>query len=239
MFISQEWISPSTAKQISGTSSQQSLIFDSRSPSNEIITALKFFSNEYPQGKKSAFCWGSVSLLGAFRTTIDIMISFFYRWTWRTLVTRCKMCVSRLNVFLKVTSDCWKWNRRSMFLVNLLRPPQNHIKHLVSGWCLGDLHGNYLDLICFEKLFWPLCPTLNSCKILFLGDYVDRGRFSMEVVAYLLAYKVQVPNKILMLRGNHEIRDLQKTFHFQEWLSKLLLIIWDVIWVQLFQRMHV
>lgn len=80
----------------------------------------------------------------------------------------------------------------------------------------GDLHGNYMDLMYFEQALWQLSPTLSPSKLLFLGDYVDRGRYSVEVIAYLFAYKVQVPQKIILLRGNHEIRDIQKSFTFYQ-----------------------
>lgn len=79
---------------------------------------------------------------------------------------------------------------------------------------LGDLHGNVFDLLHFEGTLWHLGANLCPCELLFLGDYVDRGPFSIEVIAYLFAYKIQNPHKVHLLRGNHEIRDVQKMFTF-------------------------
>jgi len=77
-------------------------------------------------------------------------------------------------------------------------------------YVFGDIHGNLEDLHFFADNIWKLGMDLTAGKFLFLGDYVDRGLSCLECVAYLFGLKLLYPNKIEMLRGNHETRDVRK-----------------------------
>ena len=63
-----------------------------------------------------------------------------------------------------------------------------------------DIHGQYYDLLRFINMAGKPPET----QYLFLGDYVDRGKQSLESLCLLLAFKVKYPDRVHLLRGNHE-----------------------------------
>ena len=100
--------------------------------------------------------------------------------------------------------------------------PWNGIIILCSGFDFSIfntnyIHGQYYDFLhLLEKAGSP-----KKINYLFLGDYVDRGMFSVEWVILLFALKVAHPENVLLLRGNHEWRNMTEHFTFrEEWIGK-------------------
>ena len=82
--------------------------------------------------------------------------------------------------------------------------------HLRSPiFCCGDLHGSFSDLLIIARNMVPFShPKYMTTPVLLLGDFVDRGPCSVEVVVYLAAWKVLCPRGLFLLRGNHEDPDV-------------------------------
>lgn len=90
---------------------------------------------------------------------------------------------------------------------------------------VGDLHGHILDLLRVIKHHgFPL-----NKRYLFLGDIVDRGQFSFETLMLIFAMKLNWPNNVILIRGNHEFDYTCKTSGFQAEL-KMLYRDWDSIY---------
>lgn len=83
---------------------------------------------------------------------------------------------------------------------------------------VGDLHGQYDD---FRKLLQLVgipgaCAPPHNVKLVFLGDFVDRGSQSVETILTLLALKVCFPDRVTLIRGNHESREITKIYGFYD-----------------------
>lgn len=72
----------------------------------------------------------------------------------------------------------------------------------------GDVHGQHQDLIELFRI-GGYCPDTNY---LLMGDYVDRGYHSVETVTLLVALKVRFKDRITILRGNHESRQITQVY---------------------------
>jgi serine/threonine-protein phosphatase 4 catalytic subunit len=74
----------------------------------------------------------------------------------------------------------------------------------------GDIHGQFYDL----KELFRVGGDVPETNYLFLGDFVDRGFYSVETFLLLLALKVRYPDRITLIRGNHESRQITQVLIF-------------------------
>ncbi|KAH7327244.1 serine/threonine-protein phosphatase-like protein PP-Z [Rhexocercosporidium sp. MPI-PUGE-AT-0058] len=92
----------------------------------------------------------------------------------------------------------------------LAQPPLIELEAPVK--IVGDIHGQYSDLI---RMF-EMCGFPPSANFLFLGDYVDRGKHSLETILLLMCYKIKYPENFFLLRGNHECANVTRVYGFYD-----------------------
>ena len=96
--------------------------------------------------------------------------------------------------------------------IEILESEATLLKLNFEGIVVGDLHGSLQDLL---RIFQAAgIPPIQ--RYIFLGDYIDRGEFSIEVVTLLFALKIIFPSHIYLLRGNHEFADINAIYGFKQ-----------------------
>ena len=89
---------------------------------------------------------------------------------------------------------------------------QNVVMVDIPVTIVGDIHGQFYDLL---ELFNVAGPPPGT-SFLFMGDYVDRGYFSLECISLLMCYKTKYPERIKMIRGNHDARQMTQVYGFYD-----------------------
>ena len=116
-----------------------------------------------------------------------------------------KVFMSKLSL-LKIILDVIKINMNEPSLIDI------EVKNENFNIC-GDIHGQFYDLLNIFNLFGY--PSETN-PYLFNGDFIDRGSFGVECLITLLCFKLLYPKHFYLARGNHESRNLNKVYGFEQ-----------------------
>jgi len=119
-------------------------------------------------------------------------------------------CLEKLYKCQILTETEVKWlcNKLQEILIE-----ESDVKHLRSPvTVVGDVHGQFYDV----KELFNIAGGPPDVSYVFLGDYVDRGYYSVETISLLVCLKVRWPSRVTLLRGNHESRQITQVYGFYD-----------------------
>ncbi len=97
---------------------------------------------------------------------------------------------------------------------------------------VGDTHGDYASTLNALSV-----AEERDAKLVFLGDYVDRGPQQLENIVCLLEEKLKRPNWVFLLRGNHETLSMNMSYGFYDVVSRELGSGWYELFMACFREM--
>lgn len=122
-----------------------------------------------------------------------------------------------INMYISQLYQCQHLNeKQTLFIIEKAKEilvKEENIQHVKAPVTIcGDIHGQFYDLL---ELFL-VGGKLPDTNYLFMGDYVDRGFYSVECLSLLLCLKIKYPTRIYLTRGNHESRQVTKVYGFYD-----------------------
>jgi len=118
-------------------------------------------------------------------------------------------CIEQLLVSKEILSESVIKEVCTNLVKTLVNEP-NLIQISSPVSIVGDIHGQFYDLLELFKVAGPF-PDVNY---LFLGNYINRGYYSVETISLLACLKLRYPQRVTLLRGNHESRALTQVYGF-------------------------
>eukprot|EP00164_Ancoracysta_twista_P008603 GFYU01012492.1.p1 GENE.GFYU01012492.1~~GFYU01012492.1.p1 ORF type:complete len:311 (-),score=41.82 GFYU01012492.1:403-1335(-) len=116
-------------------------------------------------------------------------------------IERLKKCQPIQEQEVKLICDSLKDLLIEESNVQIIKPPVTVV---------GDVHGQFWDL----KELFRVGGEPPDTNYLFLGDYVDRGYYSLETISLLACLKLKYRDRVTLLRGNHESRQITQVYGF-------------------------